>query len=173
MFKNSINQASLATDQNSRNGRTINAVPTGGPDDAVLRFDVVSAVVGNSSIAVVTTAANGTVATISEAGAYQIDLSLDWTGAVAIAAGIGINMTIFTVDPALGVDGVIKATDVLGVAAFTGHIELSTTVYVTGAQAAAGLTVRFLATNSAGAAPAGLVVAFGGWRISQIAQVSF
>ncbi len=173
MFKNSINQASLATPQNLRTGRTINALFTGAVDDAILRFDVVSAVVGNSSIAVVTTGDDGTVVTITEAGVYQVDLSLDWTGAVAIAAGIGVDMTIFTVDPVLGVDGVIKATDVLGVAAFTGHVELSTTIYVTGAQAAAGRTVRFICTNSAGAVPAGLVVAFGGWRIAQIAQVSF
>ncbi len=175
MTRNSINQASLATDQNTRNGRTINATPSGGVDTAVLRFDGQSIVIGNTSIVVATNADNGTILTISQAGVYQIDLGLDVTGAVLLSAGIGINMAAAPIiaDPLIGTDGVVKATDIDGVAVKTAHLELSTVVYVTGAQAAAGLTVRFLATDSAAGAPAGLVVAFGGWRVHQIAQVSF
>ncbi len=173
MTRNSINQASLATDQNTRTGRTINATPTGAVDTAVLRFDVLTG--STAGIVVATTADNGTILTINQAGVYQIDLGLDFNGAVLLSAGIGINMGAGAIiaDPLIGTDGVVKATDADGVAANTAHLELSTVVYVTGAQAAAGLTVRFLATDSAAGAPAGLVAAFGGWRVHQIAQVSF
>lgn len=166
----SINLATVPASTNARQGNTINATPTGSTDDVILRFDNVNAVTA-TAIAVATTAANGTILTISEPGAYMVDLDLAWTGAVAIGAGIGVNMAAapITNDPVLGVDGVIKATDVLGVANFTGHIGLSTVIYVTPAQAAAGLTVRFVASNSGNAAPVGLVAASGAYRIAQIA----
>ncbi len=173
MQQQSINSGvELITTSNARNGDTINGTPTGSTDTSVLRFDNVNAVT-TTVIAVVTTAAAGTIATINAPGVYHVDLGLDWTGAVAVIGAIAFNQAVFPIDadPVIGVDGVIKASDVLGVAAFTGHIELSTTFYVTNAQAAAGFAVRFNATNSAGAAPAGLVVAFGQWRIFQVASL--
>ncbi len=171
---NSINLASLDGTVNATAVRALNAAFTGAVDAAVLRFDTFTNLAG-TRVVVTTTGDNGTIITINSPGVYKVDLSVTATGAVAAACGIGVNMAAAPIvaDPVLGVDGVIKATDNLGVVAMTQLIELSTVVYVTGAQAAAGLTVRFLATDSEGGAPAGLVLAFSGARVQQLAQVSF
>ncbi len=173
-LENSINQASLDGALNVNNGRTINAAFTGAVDTAVLRFDA-TAVAFGSRLGVTTTVDNGTIVTIGAPGVYKVDLSVTATGAVATACGIGIDMAVepIVADPAIGTDGVIKATDDLGVVNLTQLIELSTVIYVSAVQAAAVVRVRFLCTDSEGGAPAGLVLAFGSFRVRQLAQVSF
>ncbi len=153
---------------------TINATPTGGTDDTVLRFDA-AAVAAGVGLAEVTTAAAGSIITASSPGIYMVDFDLAFTGAVAVAAGIGINMAAapITTDPVVGTDGVIKAGDMLMVAVSTQVYSVATTIQVTAAQAAAGLTIRYLASNSANAAPVGVVAASVAYRIMKIANIPF
>lgn len=171
--KQSINAGYLLNEQrNTNSGNTLGGTPTGTTDTAVLGF-VNTAAALNSGVSPSTQAASGTIVSISQPGIYFIKLALDWTGAVAIQAGIGINMAASPIvaNPVLGTDGVRASTDVLGVASFTGHIELTWVEYIDQADADLPTTVRFLATNSAGAAPVGLVAAFGSFSITQIAPL--
>ncbi len=171
---NSINQASLDGSLNVNTGRALNAAFTGAVDTAVLRFDNTAVAIG-SRLGVITTVDNGSVVSIGAPGVYGVDLTVTVTGAVAAACGIGIDMAAapFVADPVIGTDGVIKATDNLGVVAMTQIVELSTVIYVSAVQAAAVVRVRFLCTDSEAGAPAGLVLAFCSFRVRQLAQVSF
>ncbi len=170
---NSINLASLDGSVNFTAARGLNPSFTGAVDTAALLFTVAD--VPGLRVFASTNLNNGTIAIIRAPGVYKVDLSVTAQGAVATACGIGVNMVASPIvaDPVIGTDGVIKATDNLGVAAFAHLIELSTVIYVTAAQAAASLTVHFLCTNSAGAAPAGLDLVFTAFRVQQLAQVSF
>jgi len=169
--------SAIATRRNETiNNSVLNATPTGSTDTAVLRMNVAAAVpIGGRSINEVNSAANGTVLTISSSGVFQVDLELAFTGAVAVQAGIGFNMAAAPIvaDPVFGTDGVIKAADMLMVATSTQAISFSTYIVVTAAQAAAGATLRFLATNSAGAAPVGIVAASVAYRVRKMFNVPF
>ena len=158
----------------SASNDTVDAGMTGSTDTAVLEFAAAATPVG-PSITEATTATAGTVVTIGHTGLYGVQLTLGFTGAVAVAAGIGINMAAAPIvaDPVVGTDGVIKAADMLMVADSTQVVDLATNFQVTAALAAAGFTLRFLATDSNGAAPAGIVVASVAYRLMKIANIVF
>jgi hypothetical protein len=153
----------------------INATPTGSTDTAVLRFNAAATIVG-TALSEATTAAAGTIVTLGETGMFSVELTLGFTGAVAVAAGIGFGMAAAPIvaDPVVGTDGVIKAADMLMVASSTQVIDLGTVVNVSSAAVAAGTaTLRFLATNSGGAAPVGVVAASVNYRILKVANTAF
>lgn len=169
------NQAVLRSPASFQWG-SLQPTPTGSTDTAVVRFsDFTTVIITGTGISQTSGAVNGTIVTLAEPGLYEIDLTLGSTGAVAIAAGIGINMAAAPIvaDPVVGTDGVIKALDTLGVALGNWPIELGTKILVSGAQAQAGSTVRALATNSAGAAPVGLVGTEGQLRIRKLFSTPF
>ncbi len=165
----SINAALLASASDIVTGRVLNATPSGTTDTAVLRFDTV-VVPANSRITATTTAANGTILTLLDPGTYQVDLTLALTGAVAIDAGIGLNMLASPIvaDPVVDTDGVFKANSVIGVAALTMGIELSTEFYVLSADTPA--TLRLLASDPFGGAPLGLVAGDCSFRVLKTAN---
>ncbi len=167
------NQAIL-TSQATLINDTVDAGMTGSTDDVILEF-AGAATAGGVGLAEVTTAANGSIITVSSPGIYSIDFDLAFSGAVAVAAGIGINMATapITADPVVGTDGVIKAADMLMVASSIQAYSSATTILVSAVQAAAGLTIRFIASNSANAAPVGVVVASVAYRIMKIANTPF
>lgn len=169
----SINSALLPSANAIITGTTLNATPTGATDTAVLRFDTVVAPAIDPQVSSVTTAAAGTIVTLTESGVYLVSLTLAVNGAVAVAAGIGLDMVAAPIiaDPAVGTDGVFSANDYLNLAASTSGIELSTVIYVD--EAASPSTIRFLGTNSAAAAPVGLVAATASFRIVKLANVAF
>jgi hypothetical protein len=169
----SINSALLSSANAIITGTTLNATPTGATDTAVLRFDTVTVPAADARVAFTTTAAAGTVVTLTDSGLYQVDLTLAVNGAVAIAAGIGLDMAAAPIvaDPAVGTDGVFQANDFLSVAANTAGIRFSTAFYVD--EATSPATIRLLATDSAGAAPAGLVAATASFRIVKLANIAF
>jgi hypothetical protein len=168
-----LNQAIL-TSQAEASNSVINATPTGSTDDVILRMNAAATIVG-VGIAEVTTAAAGTIVTISTPGIFSVSLTLGFTGAVAVAAGIGINMATapITADPVVGTDGVIKAADMLMVASSTQVVDLATTFQCTAAQAATGMTLRFVASNSANAAPVGVVAASVAYRLQKLCNIPF
>jgi len=168
-----INEAVL-TELNSATNTVLNATPTGSTDTAVLRMNAAATVAG-SAVTEATTAAAGTIITIAQPGLWSIDFTAAFTGAVAVQLGIGFNMAAAPIvaDPVVGTDGVVKAADMLMVATSTQALDLGTTFLVTAAQAATGFTVRLLGTNSAGAAPVGIVAGSVNYRLLQLANTPF
>jgi hypothetical protein len=169
----SINSALLPSANAIITGTTLNATPTGSTDTAVLRWDTIVVPATDPQVSFTTTAAAGTIVTLTESGVYLVDLTLALTGAVAIAAGIGQDMAAAPIvaDPAVGTDGVFQANDFLAVAANTAGIRFATALYVDESESPS--TIRFLATNSAGAAPVGLVAATASFRIVKVANIAF
>ncbi len=169
----SINSALLPSANSIITGITLNATPTGSTDTAVLRWDTITVPTADAQVSFVTTAAAGTIVTLTESGLYLVDLTLAVNGAVALAAGIGLDMVAAPIiaDPAVGTDGVFQANDLLSVAANTAGIRLATAFYVD--EATSPATIRFLATDSAAAAPAGLVAATASFRIVKLANLAF
>jgi hypothetical protein len=74
-------------------------------------------------------------------------------------------------DPLVGTDGVFQANDFLDVASSTGGIRLGTAFYVADGEPPA--TIRFLGTDSAAAAPVGLIAATASFRLVKLADVGF
>ena len=171
------NQALLTGRVNIIANNTLNAGLTGTTDTAVLRFAAASGVVPLSEVSFreLLTAAEGLIVEILRPGLIEVSLDVAFTGAVLGAAGIGFNMAAAPIvaDPVVGVDGVLKAADIDSNANMTLAISLSTFFIVTSAQVDAGATIRFLATNSAAGAPAGIPVASASYRMAKIARTVF
>lgn len=169
----SINGA-YVSDEVSATNDTANASFTGTTDTAVMRMNTSGAATGAMQVA--TTAASGTVITLNSAGLYMFSISMFYLGAVSVAAGISYgasNAAPITADPLVGVANVIWAVDLVGIAASSNPISHSVPVRVVQAEIAAGTsTLRIHATNSAGAAPVGIVAVGVQYRLEKIADLS-
>ncbi len=173
-FNRSINQP-IATPAEIQN-RVAQAGFTGTTDTAIVRMNAAAAVNVGGAFNEVTTAADGTIITVVSPGLYLAVFTWAVTGAVSIGVGIGIDLAqagAIVADPAYATAGVIQADDpITSVAALVLIATSEGTFTVSAAQAAAGRTVMFMATNSAGAAPVGMVAASMSYRITKIAEIA-
>jgi hypothetical protein len=176
----SLNQAMLGA-ESLLETNTLNAVPTGAADTSILRFNVDPA--DTSTYTVTTTAADGTVILILEPGMYLATLDFVFADAVSIAAGISFGAATaaaIVADPVVAVAGVIASADVDG--DLNGdqpiHLEVAfearagaVTLALAGSTGAGTARVMFHATNSAGAAPAGITAASAQYRVQRLSPI--
>jgi len=173
-MRNSITNAYVPDEVNANNN-TVDAAMTGSGNTSVLEF-AGDATVSANYIAETTTADLGTLVQVTSAGMYLVSFSFVFTGAVNVAGGISFNsaLTALTADPVVGVAGVIFAQDATSAVDLNTQIGGEVCVRVTQADIASanGASFRFLATNSGGAAPVGIVVSSVQYRIEKIASLS-
>lgn len=147
---------------------------TGTTNTAVLLFQDANSSDTGRGFQATNSATLGTVLTIVQAGIYALDLFWSFTGAVSVGFGIGLNLAAAPIvaDPAWATAGIVAALDPLtGAAAVTYGGVLSTKITVPQSLVNSGAIVHFLATNSAGAAPVGLIAASMAYRATKIADL--
>lgn len=88
----------------------LNATETGSTDDAVLRFDAAAPTIVGPGISVATTAANGTVITITHPGWYFVEFTGVTKAATTVHLGLSSNVAAagLNSDPSFAIAGMLE-----------------------------------------------------------------
>ena len=153
---------------------------TGTNDDAVLSFTGAAVLVGPTGAITSTNSATlGTTVGITLAGVYEAELGGTLGASAGCVMGISQDMEAagLTIAPVFGTAGVLDVLAATAPAATVIPFKLTTTFLVTSALAGqtgtpAGSIIRFLGTDAAGAAPAGLTLASWYARIRRVGDLA-
>lgn len=131
----------------------LNAAETGSTDDAVLRFAAAGTIIG-PGIAEATTAANGTIVTITRPGWYNIELRGVTKATTVVDVGISANVAAagLNSDPAYTIAGMLVAQGSINSTLATTQLPIVLDAKLEVIKGASAL-VRFHATNGSDAAP--------------------
>lgn len=157
---------------------TLNATPAGSTDDCVLRWNAAAFENTGGIFSETTTAANGTIVEVNQAGIYHVNFMGNCTATNTVVLGIGFNSSaaMLNGDPLIAAGtGILASGAQTAPVATALSVGLSAAFVVTAAQAAAtnGALVRFHGSNGSSATPgAGIAVAQVAYRITRIANFS-